>query len=101
MGAGLNRQEIRGLWRDTEDSESSRELDLSGTNDLTSDAFIASEHKRAEAMVEVADQILRTAAMQLQAAKLVSNHDGSDPRPYLSMIEKSTMGTALKLIENR
>jgi hypothetical protein len=29
------------------------------------------EHKRAEAMVGVADQILRTAAVQLQIAKMV------------------------------
>lgn len=49
---------------------------------------IDQEHKRAEAMVDVADQILRTAAVQLQAAKLVSDHDGADPRPYLSMMEK-------------
>jgi hypothetical protein len=49
---------------------------------------IDQEHKRAEAMVSVADQILRTAAVQLQAAKLVSDFDGADPRPYLSMMEK-------------
>lgn len=49
---------------------------------------IEQEHKRAEAMVAVADQILRTAAIQIQAAKLVNDHDGADPRPYLSMMEK-------------
>lgn len=62
---------------------------------------IDQEHKRAEAMVGVADQILRTAAVQLQAAKLVSDYDGSDPRPYLSMMEKPATGTAPKLVESR
>ncbi len=62
---------------------------------------IDQEHKRAEAMVAVADQIIRTAAVQLQAAKLVSDHDGADPRPCLSMMEKPATSTALKLVENR
>jgi hypothetical protein len=62
---------------------------------------IDQEHKRAEAMVGVADQILRTTAVQLQAAKLVNDHDGSDPRPYLSMMEKPATDTALKLVEGR
>ncbi|WP_050752033.1 hypothetical protein [Nitrobacter sp. Nb-311A] len=49
---------------------------------------IDQEHKRAEAMVGVADQILRTAAVQLQTAKMVTDFDGADPRPYLTMMEK-------------
>jgi hypothetical protein len=62
---------------------------------------IDQEHKRAEAMVAVADQILRTAAVQLQAAKLVSDFDGSDPRPYLSMMERPAAGTALKILSSK
>jgi hypothetical protein len=62
---------------------------------------IDQEHKRAEAMVSVADQILRTAAVQLQAAKLVSDHDGADPRPYLTMMEKPATGTALKVVSTK
>lgn len=62
---------------------------------------IDQEHKRAEAMVGVADQILRTAAVQLQAAKLVSDHDGADPRPYLSIMEKPAAGTAMKVLSRK
>lgn len=51
---------------------------------------IDQEHKRAEAMVAVADQIIRNAAMQLQAARMVTDFDGSDPRPYLSMMKDVT-----------
>ena len=59
------------------------------------------EHKRAEAMVGVADQIIRTAAVQLQAAKLVLDFDGADPRPYLAMMEKPVTGTALKAVSGK
>jgi hypothetical protein len=45
---------------------------------------IEQEHKRAYAMVAVADQIIRAAATQIRAAELVTDFDGSDPRPYLS-----------------
>ena len=63
---------------------------------------IDQEHKRAEAMVGVADQILRTAAVQLQAAKMVSDFDGADPQPYLSMMEKpATTGNAFKLVAGK
>jgi len=48
---------------------------------------IDQEHRRAEAMVSVADQILRTAAIQMQAAKMIYDFDGSDPRPYLTTME--------------
>jgi hypothetical protein len=44
------------------------------------------EAKRGEAIVSVADQIIRNAALQIQAAKLVSEY-GSDPAPYLPQIE--------------
>jgi hypothetical protein len=61
------------------------------------------EHKRAEAIVAVADQILRTAAVQLQTAKLVTDFDGSDPRPYLSTIrdEAHPYGGSLSAVATR
>jgi hypothetical protein len=35
---------------------------------------IAHEHKRGEAIVAVADQIIRNASLQVQAAKLIVDH---------------------------
>jgi hypothetical protein len=40
------------------------------------------EAKRGEAIVSVADQIIRNAALQIQAAKIAFD-GGSDPVPYL------------------
>lgn len=40
------------------------------------------EVKRSGAVVAVADQILRHASLQVQAAKIVSDH-GIDPSPHL------------------
>lgn len=46
------------------------------------------EIKRGEAVAKVADQIVRNASVQLQAAKLVSDH-GFDPTPHLpSVLDK-------------
>lgn len=61
------------------------------------------EHKRAEAMVAVADQILRTAAVQIQAARMITDFDGSDPRLYLPTVEKSAAdgGKSLTLVANK
>lgn len=56
---------------------------------------IESEHKRGEAIVAVADQIIRNAGVQLQAAKLVSDH-GLDPTPHLPEVIN---GSRHKLIE--
>ena len=47
---------------------------------------IDQEAKRGEAIVAVADQIIRNAGLQIQAAKLVSDY-GSNPEPYLPQIE--------------
>lgn len=43
---------------------------------------IANEAKRSEAIVSVADQIIRNAALQIQAAKIAFD-GGADPVPYL------------------
>ncbi|MFL1873940.1 hypothetical protein ACIKT0_01720 [Hansschlegelia beijingensis] len=43
---------------------------------------IAHEAKRSEAMVSIADQIIRNAALQIQAAKIAFD-GGVDPVPYL------------------
>lgn len=53
--------------------------------DLTAEQ-IDSETKRGSAIVAVADQILRHASLQIQAAKIISDH-GSDPAKYLMQIE--------------
>jgi len=47
---------------------------------------IEQEAKRADAMVQVADQIIRNADLQLKAANLIANH-GDRFRPMLPMIE--------------
>ncbi len=50
---------------------------------------IDQEHKRGEAIVAVADQIIRNAALQVQAAKIVSDH-GLDPTPHLPQVDART-----------
>jgi len=55
------------------------------------------EHKRGEAIVAVADQIIRNANVQLAAAKLVSDH-GFDPTPHLPRVVN---GNGQKQIEGK
>jgi hypothetical protein len=57
------------------------QLERLADEDLTAEK-IEQEAKRGEAMVAVADQIIRNAALQIQAAKIASDH-GTDPVPYL------------------
>jgi hypothetical protein len=45
---------------------------------------IDSEFKRGAAIVAVADQILRSAHLQIQAAKILSDH-GLDPSAHLAL----------------
>jgi hypothetical protein len=47
---------------------------------------IEQEATRGEAIVAVADQIIRNAALQISAAKLVAEY-GNDPTRYLPQIE--------------
>jgi hypothetical protein len=47
------------------------------------------EHKRGEAIVAVADQIVRNAGLQLQAAKLAWDA-GHDPTPHLPAVKSET-----------
>jgi hypothetical protein len=58
---------------------------------------IEQEAKRGEAIVAVADQIIRNASVQVAAAKLVSDH-GLDPTPHLP---EAIKGPRLKLIEGK
>ena len=44
------------------------------------------EAKRGEAIVAVADQILRHASLQVTAAKIIADH-GGDPMSHLKQIE--------------
>lgn len=57
------------------------QLERLSEEDLTPEQ-IGHEAKRSEAMVSVADQIIRNAALQLQAAKIAFD-GGADPVPYL------------------
>lgn len=57
------------------------QLERLSDEDLTPEQ-ISNEAKRGEAMVAVADQIIRNAALQIQAAKIAFD-GGSDPVPYL------------------
>ena len=53
--------------------------------DLTPEQ-IDREAKRGQAIVAAADQIIRNAALRIQAAKIVAEY-GSDPTPHLPAIE--------------
>lgn len=57
------------------------QLERLSDEELTPEA-IEREAKRGEAIVAVADQIVRNAALQLQAAKIAFD-GGADPVPYL------------------
>lgn len=61
------------------------QLERLGDEDLTAEQ-IETEAKRGEAIIGIADKIIRSAALQIEAAKLVSEY-GSDPSPYLPQIE--------------
>ncbi|KRA44677.1 hypothetical protein [Devosia sp. Root635] len=61
------------------------QLERLSDEDLTPEQ-IDTEAKRGEAIVTVADQIIRNAALQIKAAELVAEY-GSNPEPYLPQIE--------------
>lgn len=63
------------------------QLERLGDEDMDADK-IEQEAKRADAMVQVADQIIRNADLQLKAANLIANH-GDRFRPMLPMIGKT------------
>lgn len=55
------------------------------SDESTTGEQLDQEIKRGEAVAKVADQIVRNASVQLQAAKLVSDH-GFDPTPHLPAV---------------
>lgn len=61
------------------------QLERLSDEDLTPEQ-IEQEATRGEAIVATADQIIKIAALQIQAAKLVADF-GSDPTPHLPQIE--------------
>jgi hypothetical protein len=61
------------------------QLERLADEDLSKEG-IDQEAKRGEAMVAVADQIIRNVALSLQAAKIMSDQ-GFDPSPYLRQLE--------------
>lgn len=60
------------------------QLERLSDEDLTPEQ-IDTEVKRGAAIVGVADQILRHASLQVQAAKIMSDH-GNDPTKHLPML---------------
>ncbi|HEY8358658.1 MAG TPA: hypothetical protein VIL30_14465 [Ramlibacter sp.] len=61
------------------------QLERLADEDLTPEQ-IDQEAKRGEAIVAVADQVIRNAALQIRAAELAAEY-GSNPEPYLPQIE--------------
>jgi hypothetical protein len=57
--------------------------------DLTAEQ-IDTEVKRGSGIVAAADQILRHTTLQVQAAKIMSDH-GLDPTPHLTHVEINTL----------
>ncbi|UFW71221.1 MULTISPECIES: hypothetical protein [unclassified Bradyrhizobium] len=72
------------------------QLERLGSEDLTAEQ-IETEVKRGNAVVAVADQILRHATLQVQAAKIISDH-GLDPRSHLPQVEINAMHKPLKAL---
>ncbi|MGH1416874.1 MAG: hypothetical protein ACRBB0_25545 [Pelagimonas sp.] len=58
------------------------QIERLGDEDLTED-LIASEVKRADAIVAVSDQILTAAKVRLSAAKMVADY-GAELKPFVS-----------------
>lgn len=61
------------------------QLERLSDEDLSTEQ-IEVEVKRGEAVVAVSEQIIKNAALKVQAAKLVADY-GSNPEPYLLQIE--------------
>ena len=59
------------------------QLERLSEEDLTPDQ-IDQEAKRGEAIVGIADQIIRNASLKIQAAKILSDH-GIDPSKHLAL----------------
>jgi len=53
------------------------------------DETLEREHKRAEAIVAVADQIVANANLQIRAAEIVNRY-GSNPETYLEKIHEAS-----------
>jgi Asp-tRNA(Asn)/Glu-tRNA(Gln) amidotransferase C subunit len=59
---------------------------------------VDTEFKRASAITGLAEQVLRQATLQVQPAKIMSDH-GNDPTPYLSRIEaKAVQPSGMKAL---
>lgn len=61
------------------------QLERLADEDMTPEQ-IESEAKRGASIIGVADQIIKNASLQIQAARLLSEH-GYDPSPHLPAIE--------------
>jgi hypothetical protein len=67
----------------------SAQIERLSQEDLTTEQ-IDTEVKRGNGIVAAADQILRHATLQVQAAKIMSDH-GHDPASYLPKVEVNTL----------
>ncbi|MGM4885322.1 hypothetical protein AB8A20_08090 [Tardiphaga sp. 604_B6_N1_1] len=65
------------------------------SDEALTDEQMEREVRRGTAIVAAADQIIRSAVVQVQAAKTASDH-GIDPTPWLP--ETKTPGTRLKIV---
>jgi hypothetical protein len=61
------------------------QLERLSDEDMTAEQ-IGIEAERGQAIVAVADQIIRNASLKIQAAKILSDH-GIDPSPQLPAVE--------------
>ena len=59
---------------------------------------LAHEVSRADAIVGIADQVIRIAAIQVQAAKIISDA-GNDPAPYLPEPNSKPKLPILRVVE--
>lgn len=63
---------------------------------------IEREARRSIALVALADQTVRNAALQLQAAKIIHDHDGRDPtgmlQRFVDVVPPQTSGRNLTVV---
>jgi hypothetical protein len=65
------------------------QIERLANEDLTPEK-IETEVRRGNAIVAVADQVLRHATLQVQAAKILSDH-GIDPTSHLPHVDRNTL----------
>lgn len=72
------------------------QLERLANEEMTSEQ-IDMEVRRSDAVVAIADQILRHATLQVQAAKIMSDH-GNDPTKHLPQVEVNALYPTTKML---